>query len=327
LLIEPGLRFDWDEIIRRPLLAPRLAAVYAPPAADGNTKISAGVGLYYEHTQLEYLTRALAGLREDAYFATDGVTPIGPPLATSFLASYGLLREARALNWSIGIEQKLPGAVFLGANLIRKHVTDEFTYVNHGNPSGLSGDFVMSNARSDNDNLVEVEARRSFAGGHTLFAAYTHSTAHTTAAIDYMPALSELGAQQSGPLPWDTPNRILSWGWTPFAVPWFRKNWDFVYTLDWHTGFPYTAVDANHVVVGEAGAQRFPDFLSFSPGLEWRFHFRGSYFGLRGVIENITDSSNPAVVNNVTASPEYGTFSELQGRALTARIRLIGSRK
>ncbi len=33
LLIESGLRFDWDEIIRRPLFAPRIAAVYSPPGA------------------------------------------------------------------------------------------------------------------------------------------------------------------------------------------------------------------------------------------------------------------------------------------------------
>jgi hypothetical protein len=327
LLIEPGLRFDWDEIIRRPLLSPRLAGVYAPPAAEGKTKISAGVGLYYEHTQLEYLTRAFAGLRDDTYFGLDGITPIGPPLATSFTADYGTLHEARALNWSVGLEQKISGNVYLGANLIRKHVTDQFTYVNQDNPTGLSGNFALSSARQDDDNLVEVDARRSFAGGYTLFGAYTHSTAHTNAAIDYVPTISMLGPQQSGPLPWDTPNRVISWGWVPFLLPWFKKNWDFVYTLDWHTGFPYTAVDANHVVVGATGAHRFPDYTSFSPGLEWRFHFRGSYFGLRGVIENITNSENPAVVNNVVVSPQYGTFSEFQGRALTARIRLIGSRR
>ncbi len=69
LLIEPGLRFDWDEIIRRPLLSPRLAATYSPPGAEGTTKLSAGIGLYYEHTQLEYLERALAGIRYDTYYA------------------------------------------------------------------------------------------------------------------------------------------------------------------------------------------------------------------------------------------------------------------
>jgi hypothetical protein len=45
LLLEPGLRLDFDEIIRRPEFAPRLAAVYAPPALNGKTKISAGNGL------------------------------------------------------------------------------------------------------------------------------------------------------------------------------------------------------------------------------------------------------------------------------------------
>jgi hypothetical protein len=327
LLLEPGLRFDWDEIIRRPLFSPRLAAVYAPPKTEGRTKVSAGVGLYYEHTQLEYLTRALAGLRNDTYFAADGVTPIGPPLATVFSATYGSLYEARALNWSIGVEQKIPGSVYLGANLIRKRVNDAFTYVNQTNPAGLAGNFTLMNTRQDNDNLFEIDARRTFARGYTLFGAYTHSSAHTNAAIDYVPTISMLGPQQSGPLPWDTPNRVISWGWVPFLLPWFKKNWDFVYTLDWHTGFPYTAVDANHVVVGPAGAQRFPNYLSLSPGLEWRFHFRGAFFGLRGLIENITDSENPAVVNNVVVSPQYGTFSEFQGRAITARIRLIGSKK
>ena len=96
--------------------------------------------------------------------------------------------------------------------------------------------------------------------------------------------------------------------------------------MNWQTGFPYTSINANYQVVGAAASQRFPDFVSFSPGLEWRFHLRGAYFGLRGVMENATDSSNPAVVNNVVDSPAYGTFSEFLGRALTARIRLIGSK-
>jgi hypothetical protein len=71
---------------------------------------------------------------------------------------------------------------------------------------------------------------------------------------------------------------------------------------------------------------RFPDYLSISPGLEWRFHLRGAYFGLRGVMENATGRFNPAIVNNVIDSSQYGTFSEGLGRALTARIRLIGSK-
>ncbi len=266
-------------------------------------------------------------MRIDTYFRADGVTPAGPPLATTFSADARSLHEARALNASAGVEQRLPGSVYVAANILWKRVSDEFAYVNQSGPAALSGNYALTNTRRDHDSLEEVDARRTFAGGYTLFAAYTHASAHTNSAIDYVPTLSMLGPQQSGPLGWDTPNRVLSWGWLPFPAPGFRKGWDFVYTVDWHTGFPYTAVNANHQVVGTARSERFPDYLAFSPGLEWRFHLRGSYFGLRGVIENLTDSRNPVVVNNVVDSPQYGTFSEFEGRGVTARLRLIGSRK
>ena len=326
LIFEPGLRFDWDEIIRRPSLAPRLATTWLPIRFHGATKLSAGLGLYYEHTQLEYLERSLAGLRYDTYYAPDGVTPITPPLLTAFTFNQGSLHEARALNWSVGIEQKLPASTYLTANLIRKRVSNVFAYVNQSGPAALSGDYALTNIREDHDTLEEIDLRHTFTGGYTLFGAYAHSSAHTNSAIDYVPAISLLGAQQRGPLPWDSPNRILSWGWLPFDVPLFRKNWDFVYSLDWRTGFPWTTVDVNDLVVGAAGSRRFPNNTNFSPGLEWRFHLGGSYFGLRGIIENITDSGNYAVVNNNVASPQYGAFTEPLGRALTARLRLINSK-
>jgi hypothetical protein len=326
LLVEPGLRFDWDEIVRRPLLSPRLAAVYSPPGSGDRTKFSAGIGIYYEHTQLEYLTRALAGIRNDTNYAGDGVTTTGPAQETSFTYAPGSLREARALNWSVGIEHKLPCNLFAGGNFMEKRTTDLFTYVNQSGSTALSGNYQLTNQRADHYDSVEIHAKRQFANGHTVFASYTHSSAHTNAALDYMPTVSVLGQQQSGPLAWDVPNRILSWGWLPVPLAKLRKSWDVVYALDWRTGFPFTPVNANQQVTGEAGSGRFPDYANFSPGLEWRFHFRGAYVGLRGVMENATDRSDPAVVNPVVDSPEYGTFSEFQGRAFTARLRLIGTK-
>ena len=326
VLIEPGLRFDWDEIVRRPLFAPRIAATYSPPGREGATKVSAGIGLYYEHTQLEYLTRALAGIRYDTAYATDGVTPVGAPQETDFTANYASLHQARAIHWSLGIEQKLPYSILAGASFLQKRFMDGFTYINQSAPAALSGTYTLTNARQDRYDSVEFDARRLFANGYALFVSYTRSSAHTNAALDYLPTISQLGPQQSGPLAWDVPNRLISTGWLPVPLPKLKKSWDLVYAIDWHTGFPFTSVNANQRVVGAAGSQRFPDFVNFSPGVEWRFHFRGAYFGLRGIVENITGSENPAIVNNVTDSPEYGTFSEFQGRAFTARIRLIGAK-
>jgi len=44
------------------------------------------------------------------------------------------------------------------------------------------------------------------------------------------------------------------------------------------------------------------------------------------VLENATDSLDPLTVNNNVDSPAYRTFSQPIGRALTARLRLIGSK-
>ena len=132
--------------------------------------------------------------------------------------------------------------------------------------TGLTGNYDLTNARTDRDNVIDIEARRTFAHGYTLFGAYTHSTAHTNAAIDYVPTISYLGPQQSAPLEWDTPNRVLSWGWVPFLVPGFKKYWDFVYTWDWHTGFPFTAINAGYEVVGAAGVAPLSRLRELQPG-------------------------------------------------------------
>lgn len=328
LLLEPGLRYDWDEIIRRPLFSPRIAFNYSPPGAATTTKITGGVGLYYEHTQLEYLTRALAGIRYDTYYAADGVTPVGPPLETTFTANDGTLHEPRALNWSLGVQQKLPEAIYFGANFLQKRVSDLFTYGNQNGSGAEPGNYQLTNARQDRYYSVELDARRTFSGGYTLFGSWTHSSATTNAALDYVPSMPILGVQQSGPLFWNTPNRVISWGWLPAwapKLPSVHRNWDFVYTLNWQTGFPFDSVNANQDLAGAPGSHRFPDYLSVSPGLEWRFHFHGKYFGLRGMVENITNSMNPYVVNNNVDSPQYLTFTQPAGRAFTSRIRLIQS--
>jgi hypothetical protein len=324
LLIEPGLRFDWDEIIRRPLFSPRIALVYSPPGAEPSLKISAGIGLYYEHTQLEYLSRALAGVRYDTYYDTAGTTSVTPPLPTIFTTNNGSLTQTHALNWSIGVEKKLSHDVYASVNFLDKRINNGFVYANQGHPAALSGTFLLTNDRNDHYHSIEFSARHTFGRNYTLFASYTRSSARTNAALDYVPTVSVLGPQQGGPLPWDVPNRLISWGWLPFPLPRLRKSWDIVYALDWHSGFPFTPVNANRQVVGAAGSAKFPDYVSFSPGIEWKFHLRGAYFGLRGVIENATDNKNPYAVNNVVDSPQYGTFSQYLGRALTARIRLIG---
>ena len=171
------------------------------------------------------------------------------PLETIFTANDSSLKPTRAINWSVGIERKLPGSIYAGANFLQKRTSNLFRLHQSTGPGALSGLYLLTNARQDHYVSEEFDLSRTFANGYRLFGAYTHSSALTNAALDYMPTVSLLGPQQSAPLPWDVPNRVISWGWLPLLLPRLKRSWDFVYTLDWHTGFPYNAVNANQQVV------------------------------------------------------------------------------
>jgi len=60
LLIEPGVRFDWDEIVRAPLVSPRLAGTYILDN-ESNTNLSAGVGIIYDGTSLGLIHQPVEG--------------------------------------------------------------------------------------------------------------------------------------------------------------------------------------------------------------------------------------------------------------------------
>lgn len=319
LLLQPGLRFDWDEIVRRPLLSPRIAGTYAF-GAQRDTKISAGIGTYYERTHLDYLARALTGPRLDFYFDANGIAQSGPPLVTNFLVNQGLLREPRFLNWSASLEHKFPFEIYGSAEYLQKRGANGFIFQNLNASSDLFGNYVLTNTRRDRYRSMQISARKHFRGDYNIFGSYTHSYAHSNAVVDYALNNPTFSPQLGGPLPWDVPNRFISWGWFPTPF----KRIDLVYSLDFRTGFPWTAVNQNQQIVGAPYSHRFPDYLAVNPGLEFRFTFRGYALALRGVAENVTDRKNPFFVINNTDATNYATYGGFGGRAFTARIRFLG---
>jgi hypothetical protein len=127
------------------------------------------------------------------------------------------------------------------------------------------------------------------------------------------------GQQAGGPLPWDAPDHVVSWGWLPLT-----SKFDFAYAVDWRTGFPFLIVNQAQQIVLPADRARFPAFMNLSVHIERRFHFHGREWALRLGVNNVTGRRDPASVNNNIDSPDFLTFSQDQHRALTARIRLIG---
>ncbi|MGA2353655.1 MAG: TonB-dependent receptor [Terriglobales bacterium] len=319
LLVESGLRLDWDEIVRTPLLSPRLAGTYVLDNS-ANTKLSAGIGLIYDPTFVFLIARPNAGERADYFFNSAGVQT--GTVLTTFTVNRTPLVAPRFVNWSVGLEHKLPAAIYLKAEFLEKRGTRGFVY---NLPNGApTGDFMLENTRDDRYDAVEISLRHNFRESYMLMGSYTRSRAHSNQVLDFNVDNPLLSAQAPGPYTWDTPNRFLSWGYFPlFRMPILHQT-ELAYSLETRTGFPFNVINDQEQLVGAPGSHRFPDYFSLNIFLEKRFHLMGYFWELRGGIDNITDHENPYVVNNDIDSPQFLTFGAFEGRAFTSRIRLLG---
>ncbi|MBZ5535201.1 MAG: TonB-dependent receptor [Acidobacteriia bacterium] len=322
LLLEVGTRLDWDQIIRDILISPRIASTYLL-TQDGLTKVSVGIGLYYDATNLDFVTRPLGGQRIDQTFAVDGVTPLGPPVVTAFHVNEQTLKAPRFLNWSIGLERTLPHSVYLGLNFIERRGTHGFAFVNTdtSGTGGASGQFLLTNEGQDHFDAFQINLKHTFKGSYPFLASYTRSAARSNAVVDFNLGNPVFSQQAGGPLPWDSPNRFLSWGGYPLI-----KGIDLFYSFDWRTGFPFSVIDQNQILVGAPNSHRLPDFFSLNIHLERRFHLVGYQLALRAGFNNITNHQNAAGINNNIDSPGFSSLNGVQGRVFTARIRFLGKK-
>ena len=339
-LVEAGLRFDWDQIIRDALFSPRLAGTYVL-SESANTKFSAGIGVFHDATPVFLFSRPEAGQRTDFFYDSSG-SPTAGPINSIFSVNRSNVEAPRYLNWSVGLEQKLPGQVYLKAEFIQKHGTNGFAY-NWLNPlvlttqcvNGCDAEFQLQNKRDDHFDSFEINLRRVFEKGYLIMGSYTRSKSHTSQVLDLSVDAPTFSGQVPGPYSWDAPNRFLSWGFLPLPSLPIIHHLDLAYSTEYRTGFPFYLVnDQQQLAPLHPGGQvpdflRFPQYFTLNLHVEKRFHLFGAYWALRGGFDDITDRKNYAFVNNnVDAYPKdepiHFAFSGFAGRAFTGRIRFLG---
>ena len=331
LLVEAGLRFDWDEVIRHPLLSPRLSGAYVLDE-QGNTKLSAGVGIFYDATNMVLVSRPFAGQRVDYFFRNDGTPIIGDncssssnpcPIPVKFTVDQRALHEPRFLNWSLALEQKLPAEVYMKAEYILRWGTQGFVF---NTLPGLPGNYVLQNTRRDHYSSFQLAARKAFRKTYQVTGSYIYSRSRSNQVFDFNVDNPIFSPQLPGPYPWDAPNRFLTTGIVPAKIPVLRGI-DVEYSAEAHTGFPFYVVNNQQEVVELPGSRhflRFPRYFSLNLFLEKRFKFRGRYWAVRGGYTNLTGRANPVAVNNdIDDGQHFLTFGGFTRRAFTARIRLL----
>jgi Carboxypeptidase regulatory-like domain len=319
LLIEPGVRLDWDTMVHNALFQPRLAATFVPHEG-GETKLVAGIGLYNDATNLQLITQPLGGGRLDTFYNPTTQLPVGPPVETSFQLQPHL-QEPRVWDWSAGVEQKLPESIYFRGEYLQKREQDGWAYFNLGpsSPGEISGRYELRDAEEDRYDAIETIFRRAFKRGNLMMVSYVRSMARSNAVLDFDLESPIFAQQAGGPLPWDAPNRLLSWGLVPLV-----KGFDLAYTLDWRTGFPFSAFNQNQQLVGAPDSYRMPAYFSVDAALERRISLFGFKWDVRAGFDDLTGRHNPYAVNDNIDSPQFLTYSSTQSRTLQAQIRLLG---
>ena len=335
LLIEAGVRLNWNEIVRDPLFAPRVSAAYAPKWLR-EIKVAAGYGIFYDALTLNTLTLHQDQVSYSSFFAPDGVLRRGP-VATAFLLNERQLQVPRYKSLSFSIERKLPWNFYGRANFTNRGGSRGLSFVNEAEnvpvPFQDANFYLLRNSRRDRYQAAEFSVRRTFAGKYEWSAGYTRSRAHSNSVIDYSLENPIFAAQTAGPFAWDTPNRFVTWGWAPVERKWFPHSLQSLvgettvsFLAEYRTGFPFSVVNEEGFLVGRPNGTRFPNYFDLNLHFERKFPFGHYLWAWRVGLNNVTNNGNSNVVNNNVDSPEFLRFGRGQPRAVAVRLRFLGKK-
>ncbi len=320
LVLQGGVRTDWDSFTGSGLAEPRVSGNILP-FGDDRAKLSLGWGIYDAPLNLMQIAQVYDQQQLDTFYDPTGKIVILGPVESRFELPANGLQQPRFTTSSAGWQQKIGRKTLVGAELLARNGYHGFAYVDQ-QPALPGGIFLLEDHRKDRYRAATFSVRYNLAADTGFYAAYTRSRAHSDEDLD--PALGSIfyAAQQSGPVAWDAPNRLLTWGWIP-AHFWGLQ---LTYFLEYRTGYPFSVVNFQQELVGLPESMRYPDYVNLNLGVEKKFGFHGYIWAARLEEVNITDHKNPnTVVNNIDA-PNFGTFAGGQGRALTLRVRFVGKK-
>src|SRR6266853_58856 len=318
LVLQGGLRTDWDRFTQSAMLEPRLSGNVLP-FGDDNAKLSLGWGIYNAPLNLSVIEQSLDQQQIDNFYDSTGKVVVLGPVVSQFLLPGSGLRQPRFTTTSAGWQQKIGRKTLASIELLARNGYHGFAYVDQ-TPAQPGGIFLLADNRKDRYRSATVSVRHVLSETTEVYGAYTRSRAHSNEVLNPGQGSIFFAAQQSAPVAWDAPNRFLTWGWTPTHI------WEvqFSYFFEYRTGYPFSVVNLQQQLVGAANSLRFPAYANLNVALERKFAFRGYLWAARIEVVNAFNRENQNVVVNNIDAPNFGTFEGGQGRAFTARVRFAG---
>ena len=320
-------------------LSPRIGIAW-DPAGDGRTVVRGGFGIFYDALvagPLVALERSFTGTRVAALLDpgttnVDSLT-VDPDTLPPAVWAHGDIETPMTRQYSLGIEQSLPGAVVVrvdgvfvqGRNLL---VQRELNPVGADGvrrfPEFASISRIVSQGRADARMLL-VWVRRAFPGGWFNLG-YTLADRRNTNDNGGRPLVPQTGLEELdldeewGPAAWDERHRVTATGGVTFPF-----GLGLVAKIVYASARPFTAItgsddngdfdSSNDRPPGEErNARRGPDFFQTDLGITWTPAVWGS--ARLGLVVNIYNLFN--TTNGVPSSVENNLRSPLFGRPLEA---------
>jgi hypothetical protein len=313
VIIETGGRWDHDSYLGRDFFSPRIAGTMLISAAS-ETKLSAGIGIYFDRSNLALASNGSQGTRTDEFFS-----PLAALFTPTFTVDPRLLTLPRYKNWSVALERKLPGKVYARLEYLSRHGAHGWDFA-----SQPGNNFLLLSDKKDRYDGAQLTLRKELKRGYPAMVSYTRSRATSNQTVDFAIDALLVGNQVGGVLPWDSPNQLQTWG--SYPLPWKLKKFDMAWSSIWRSGFSFVTIDQLGQIVSGPGQFRFPDFFTVNATVERKFGFHGYLWAARIGVDNVLNRQNPTVVDNDINSPTFLTFFGTDHRTLNGRIRFLGKK-
>src|SRR5260221_5114249 len=207
VIIEPGGRWDRDTFLGRNFFSPRIAGTVLISSAS-ETKFSAGIGIYYDRSNLALASNGAQGTRTDEFFS-----PVVALFPASFTVDPKLLTLPRYNNWSAAIERRLPGKIYARLEYLSRHGAHGWDFA-----SQPGNNFLLQSDKKDRYDAAQLTLRKELKRGYPMAISYTRSRATSNQTVDFAIDALLVGTQTGGALPWDSPNQVVTWGSYPLPL-------------------------------------------------------------------------------------------------------------
>jgi outer membrane receptor for ferrienterochelin and colicin len=313
-----GFRTDSDLTTHEGTTAPRIGATWYPGHAH-RTRISGGIGYFYDRLLLSSLIQDQFPRRIESVFTDDGLKVAATYMIQRIPPSK--LRTPVSKNWELGIEREIAPQWVIRSAYMRRSGWRELQQVDVAPPRLRDKEvwLAVTNTGASEYRALDFSMERSWGHAARVSVAYTFSRSEQSLRVDPFALNIQEQLLEVAPTDWDTPHRVVGWAMFPF----FKKSRAGV-TVETHSGFPFSVRNQLQEIIGHRNGYRFPQYFNLGYSIEREFPFTRKYnVAVRLTALNLTNHYNPTFVDSNLDSADFMTFGNSPRRGGNIRLRLI----